>query len=364
MEENGKLVQFIFNTNREVISEKETQWTNYIRGSTLLASSTEHARTCYHYASDEMDSITHIVDGEKVLNEYEYDAWGEVVSSKETVANRFKFNGQQLDPITQQYYLRARFYNPVIARFTQEDTYRGDGLNLYAYCRNNPVYYVDPTGHNPNCIKEAYDAIKKANPNMSDADAYRQAYKDHAVNKLSDPNLSPKERAKIVARQARLKDQPSNPQVDIPQREHKIRLEILAEENAHRRLQELEASNTNSHFLSRHGAQNSLQSQLDRVQYGIDPGTGNITLKRNGNIVIPPSATRFFSHRDQLNLINKARQIFKNTGSNELNNKPITSPYIIGSGYDQNLKYGVTSTGIVRLDEQGIVITAYPVYGG
>ena len=63
MEENRKLVQFIFNTNREVIAEKETQWTSYIRGSTLLASSTEHARTYYHYASDEMDSITHITEG-------------------------------------------------------------------------------------------------------------------------------------------------------------------------------------------------------------------------------------------------------------------------------------------------------------
>ena len=49
--------------------------------------------------------------------------------------------------VSQQYYLRARFYNPVMARFTQEDTYRGNGLNLYAYCRNNPVYYVDPSGH-------------------------------------------------------------------------------------------------------------------------------------------------------------------------------------------------------------------------
>ena len=43
------------------------------------------------------------------------------------------YYGQQIDPITQQYYLRTRFYNPVIGRFTQEDTYRGDGLNLYAY---------------------------------------------------------------------------------------------------------------------------------------------------------------------------------------------------------------------------------------
>ena len=51
-------------------------------------------------------------------------------------------------PVTQQYYLRARFYNPVIGRFTQEDTYYGDGLNLYQYCQANPVGYVDPSGHN------------------------------------------------------------------------------------------------------------------------------------------------------------------------------------------------------------------------
>ena len=94
-----------------------------------------------------MGSCTHIVDDSKILNQYEYDAWGNVTSQKETVKKRFKFNGQQLDPITQQYHLRARFYNPVIARFPQEDTYRGDGLNLYTYCANNPVYYVDHSGH-------------------------------------------------------------------------------------------------------------------------------------------------------------------------------------------------------------------------
>ena len=61
--------------------------------------------------------------------------------------NRFRYTGEQYDPLTGQYYLRARYYNPVIARFTQEDTYYGDGLNLYTYCQNNPVLYHDPTGH-------------------------------------------------------------------------------------------------------------------------------------------------------------------------------------------------------------------------
>ena len=171
MEENGQLVQFIFNTNKEVIAEKENEWTIYIRGSEILASSNDHARTYYHYANDEMGSCTHIVDDSKVLNEYEYDAWGNVVNKKETVKNRFKFNGQQLDPITHQYYLRARFYNPVVARFTQEDTYRGDGLNLYAYCANNPVYYVDPSGNACDPAKEILEDILNKNKNLTEEQA-------------------------------------------------------------------------------------------------------------------------------------------------------------------------------------------------
>ncbi len=49
------------------------------------------------------------------------------------------------------YYLRARYYDPQTGRFTSFDIQEGtvdasQDLNRYAYCRNNPVKYVDPSG--------------------------------------------------------------------------------------------------------------------------------------------------------------------------------------------------------------------------
>ena len=161
MEENGQLVKFLYNENREAAAEEESDGNviRYIRGLGLISSDSEKAKTYYHYVSDEQGSITHVINGEdkesgelpqedvqpQVLNHY--DAFGNTVSCEEQVHNRFRYTGEQYDPLTGQYYLRARYYNPVIARFTQEDTYYGDGLNLYTYCQNNPVLYHDPTGH-------------------------------------------------------------------------------------------------------------------------------------------------------------------------------------------------------------------------
>ena len=151
VEEDGRLVQFIFNHKRQIITEESSDIgiTRYLRGLDLIGSDIENARTYYHYVSDTNGSIAYILNKQsKIENEYQYDAFGNIISSKENIANIFCYCGEQLDAGTAQYYLRARFYNPVIGRFSQQDTYLNDGLNLYAYCQNNPVSFYDPTGHN------------------------------------------------------------------------------------------------------------------------------------------------------------------------------------------------------------------------
>ncbi|WP_370762745.1 RHS repeat-associated core domain-containing protein [Megamonas funiformis] len=174
MEENKKLVQFIFNENREVVVEQSnSDIKRLIRSYDLWASESEPEKTWYHYASDEQGSTIFITDDNKVCNEYDYDAWGNLTTCEEIIPNRYLYTGQQFDQITQQYYLRARYYNPVIARFTKEDVYRGDGLNLYTYCDNNPVIYYDPSGYVCDKLKDIYSKIRKENPEISAAKAYQ-----------------------------------------------------------------------------------------------------------------------------------------------------------------------------------------------
>jgi RHS repeat-associated protein len=82
-----------------------------------------------------------------IVNSYEYDAWGNVneETQVEGISNPIKYAGEFQDPETGLYYLRARYYDPKIGRFTQEDPIR-DEKNWYIYCGNNPVNFVDPSG--------------------------------------------------------------------------------------------------------------------------------------------------------------------------------------------------------------------------
>ncbi|MGG1068175.1 RHS repeat-associated core domain-containing protein, partial [Brevibacillus parabrevis] len=88
------------------------------------------------------------------LNTYEYDIWGNLIADKvkETMPNPFAYAGEMYDKESGFYYLRARYYDPKMGRFISEDTVKGQvdnplSLNRYTYVSNNPLKYVDPSGH-------------------------------------------------------------------------------------------------------------------------------------------------------------------------------------------------------------------------
>jgi len=67
--------------------------------------------------------------------------------------NPFRYRGYYYDKATGLYFLESRFYDPETGRFINADTVEHldpkaiNDLNLYAYCGNNPVMNVDPSGH-------------------------------------------------------------------------------------------------------------------------------------------------------------------------------------------------------------------------
>ena len=145
--ENGRRTSFVYH-NGELLQEegREEQGTSYHLGAGMEAFRRGQELSYYH--RDEQLSTALVTDGHRnVQNSYQYDAFGMSLGTTEKLNNRIRYTGQQYDDVTGQYYLRARYYNPVAGRFMQEDVYQGDGLNLYAYCGNNPVVYYDPSGY-------------------------------------------------------------------------------------------------------------------------------------------------------------------------------------------------------------------------
>ena len=116
--------------------------------------------TDYYYQKNIQGDILKIFDGNGTLYaEYSYDAWGKCTTKTNVNGiariNPFRYRGYYLDDETGLYYLNSRYYDPEIGRFISPDSVgyldpgRINGLNLYGYCLNNPIKYVDVSGRVP-----------------------------------------------------------------------------------------------------------------------------------------------------------------------------------------------------------------------
>ena len=131
------------------------------------------------YHKDIQGSTTSLVkeDGSADAT-YRYTDFGETTINGDNKAeNEVCYTGGIYDQSTGLYYLNARYYNPEDGGFLTEDTYRGetnepDTQNLYVYCADNPVNYVDPSGHK-------YDKDKAINYAHNHYLNYNKKYNRH-----------------------------------------------------------------------------------------------------------------------------------------------------------------------------------------
>ena len=110
----------------------------------------------YYYIKDASNTVYGLVDvNNEIVEYYHYDAFGNFKIKdnyylwipESAYGNRFLFQGREYDYATQLYYFRNRWYEPETGRWLSPDPIGiSGGLNLYAFCGNDPVNFVDPMG--------------------------------------------------------------------------------------------------------------------------------------------------------------------------------------------------------------------------
>ena len=174
--ESFDLTGYINDVNRQytqVLMEygKNGKYTSiYSYGLQRLGADYNGAQTVYLY--DGRGSMVNETNGSGTsMSAYLYDEWGNLLSGKVHTngfySDLYLYNGEATDITTGLQYLRARYYDPEMGRFIQQDSYLGKtsrplSQNRYIYVENNPLNYIDPSGHMAakelNAISVAYNS--------------------------------------------------------------------------------------------------------------------------------------------------------------------------------------------------------------
>ena len=154
--DDGVETRYLLDKNRDyaqVLKELDaanTPTVSYLYGDDLIRQ-TRAANDSY-YLYDGLGSTRALANGSGVVTDtYDYSAYGDLIDSSGATENSYRFTGEQWDANLGNYYLRARYYDPRIGRFTQMDAWMGNSrdprtLHKYTYGNGDPVNSVDPSG--------------------------------------------------------------------------------------------------------------------------------------------------------------------------------------------------------------------------
>ncbi|MFY0640988.1 MAG: hypothetical protein JXR16_08080 [Bermanella sp.] len=154
--EGGVTTSYLVDSNRDyaqVLEEFENgiSTVQYSYGHDLI--SQERTGIFYFYQYDGLGSTRDLTDSSgAVTDSYDYEAFGEVLNETGTTENNYKFTGEQFDSSLNKYYLRARYYDQDVGRFTQQDIFQGwdedpTTLHKYLYANADSVNGTDPSGY-------------------------------------------------------------------------------------------------------------------------------------------------------------------------------------------------------------------------
>ncbi|VEF10077.1 Rhs family protein [Pseudomonas fluorescens] len=334
---DGVVTEFFWQGEQIVAESSQNEYRSYVyepgtfRPLALLDGKGPKKACPFYYQLDHLGTPLELTDysGEIVWSA-QYDAYGKVaaltLAADEYLDQPLRFQGQYFDAESGLHYNRHRYYDPRLGRYLTPDPVKlAGGLNQYRYVPN-PTGWVDPLGLSCSC-----------------------------------PPPAPRRPMRYEAGRV-VVDEGAPPLPKMTAQERRARIDEVAEENAHRRLDEMERATQGAHFLEKHGAQTTLRSQFERIMSGKNPTTGIIEIynggPNHGQPKIPSAATHFLSHRDQLNAIYRAKLILRRTDL-QTSRRPMDMGKIIGEGYTKDGIYGQQRKAVVILKANGNTVTSY-----